>query len=728
MAVVVLIQTMVLFGCARQPDEWNDDAVRVAEDYDEWLDALSRRPAGYTHPEVICSSTRIQREYDQGKLSEEDYYLLSIAAAYDPAQLPAVYRDGVDQDTSTDASWLLREIEARIDSFSLETQSRLRPYLLSCDDPESYWYDPDQQIFPPNAMQTQCPCMADMERPDTGGSYFRITGPAGTADQQEIVANALQRAYSAYAGIGFTEPTDWIRVSLQDTLSRSDGRIGEKWMAELEGRRRCHIAILTELGKERLEAVTAHELFHCFQDYIPGADNSTAGLWEWESTAVWAQEFVYPATNTEHEWYDDLRFSTFEQDFFSTGATMEYVSYLYWFYLYQKDGKTGGAVRNFLERIYLDGRQAAFSSRPDLEAEFKEYALWNLNVSPHTYYEDAGGEPSTRPFGGSVVYETVPDGERFYESIEIERGGIMYYVYTFDWNTLKVHFDLRQIQKTEENHSGIQVVYRADGRSYHEDVSFRDELVFCRNRPAEDIDAIIFIISNADITSSDNDSTLEGELVIDTRGVCIPEWTGSVNCSCSSSGPGDGTGTNLYGGSYTANSSGRLTETLVHDEDDDWLYAASKDVVYSSWYRWYVEYEPPSTDDSYTAWEEKTRSGSGSRAYEYDLGPDCPPDCPANALVITPADGDNASRYVHRSKRYSDLGTGTATHQVMNIAGELARMQGRSDELWTDEYDYDVSATIPTDSMLLHLTDNGSRLWGTLTDGSCSCNAEFVFE
>ena len=404
---------------------------------------------------------------------------------------------------------------------------------------------------------------------------------------------------------------------------------------------------------------------------------------------------------------------------------------MYWFYLHQKDGKTGRTVKNFLEQIYRDGRLAAFADRPDFYSEFKEYALWNFNTPPFTYYEDADGAPSLRPHGLCVKHEKLPAGEQYFEFVFIPQGGVMYYVYKFDRDVEKIRFDLTQLQKTAENQNGIQIVYSADGQDYVEDVSYRDELIFCRNRPAENINEIVFIISNANLDESDRNADLDVEMPIDTRGICIPEWSGFVNCSCASSGPGDGFGTNLYGGSYSSNASSRIDATLLYDPNENQFYAETQEIQHTSSYYWYVEYPVTEVQVTfgYTAWEDKTRQGSGSRSIEYDLGDTCPPECPSDALMIKQYEDDNETLYIHRSQTYRDLGTFKETHQVMNIAGEIC--EGNDwcvDELWVDEDVHSLSATIPPDPMLLHMNDDGTHMYGTLTDGACSCTAEFSYE
>ena len=98
--------------------------------------------------------------------------------------------------------------------------------------------------------------------------------------------------------------------------------------------------------------------------------------------------------------------------------------------------------------------------------------------------------------------------------------------------------------------------------------------------------------------------------------------------------------------------------------------------------------------------------------------------------MIKQYEEEDESLYIHRSRTYRDLGTIRETHQVMNIAGTICQGIDPScvDELWVDEDVHSLSATIPPEAMLLQMDDDGTRMYGTLTDDACSCTAEFFYE
>ena len=314
----------------------------------------------------------IGQSYDDGDLTEEEYLLLAAQAMFDHESLPEEYH--AEFATGVHATSLLWHIDRAFDTLSAEAQEQLRPYILSCDDPDSYWHDPDQpRIADLMPESLECDCTREMLRPLVDGSYFGVTG--GTEAQQELVNDALEYAYGRYRDLGFNEPTDWVRVTIQDTFS-DPTTLGEAWMATLSGHRRCHIALLSSLEDDRLRSTAAHEMFHCFQRYVELEEPIDHYWWVTESTAVWAEDFVYPDINREHE-YDDQFFSTLSAYFFDSEGTMEYARYFYWIYLDQQTGDTGEVVRDMYLDIYANGTEETVLGRDSSQEEFKEYALWN---------------------------------------------------------------------------------------------------------------------------------------------------------------------------------------------------------------------------------------------------------------------------------------------------------------------------------------------------------------
>ena len=701
------------------------DAVSRAANLDVWLAAVSGQQDSEEPPPVVYTSSLIEQAYRAGQIGLDEYFTLRLTAMYDHEHLDDRFRG--QQDTTTSATSLLRELANVYDDLSVETQAELRPYTLSFEDPESFAYDPDQpRIADVMAAQSRLRRMA-MDRPADDGSYFVITG--GTEAQREQVRDALNLSYDAFLYLGFTEPTDWIPVAIQADLG-NPSVAGDETFSVHEGQRRCHIRLRSDLAGDDLDGTVAHELFHCFQEYVEADPAVFEAPWVWDSSAVWAQEYVYPDTNTEHE-YDRTHFSGVGRYFFDQGGVREYASYFYWFFLYQEDGKTGDVVHDLYVDIQERGTLEAITGRADFYEEFKRYALWNLNTPPHKFYEDAGDEPTRRPSGsGSIHHAAIANGETFFDSIEVNEGGTMYHVYSIDDRVNKLRFDLASLQKDESNQNGIQVVYRVDGAWSYEDVSYRDELVFCRGREAERVDGIIFIVSNGQLDRSASDSRIDAELRIETTETCPVTWHGFVECSWSASGVGDGRGDDLFVlGDYTSTGTTRVEEVFLFDPFDGRYYATEQTVSISSRYDWFFEHQVPTVDTSYIAWERRVEDKNATRTYIWEPPDGCPEDnCWGLPTRVTrSADGD-ADVYILNDELFQDVGEYVSVYSAYHIPGSLGELQGHVPEVRTLEEDHSITVRCPTESFELTMSPDGARLTGSYQSDTTTCRAEYVYE
>ncbi|MCB9850491.1 MAG: hypothetical protein H6817_07265 [Phycisphaerales bacterium] len=691
---------------------------------DAWLATVSSESYSGDHATEppIYASDLIRRQFENDAITESEYFVQSARAAFQPDLLDTAYH--AERDPGIDPTVLLRRTRLAWDRLSPEAQAELQPYLLSCDDPDSFWYDAHQssaRAITPTAR------VLDMENPRPDGSYWRITGPADSDDRQALVGEALAYAYERFADLGFPEPTEWIRVSLRESLSSPD-YYGEQFMAHIDGTDRCHILLRSTLDDDVLRSTTAHELFHCFQDYVTADVSVSDAGWVWESSAVWSEEFVYPDINREHE-YDAQFFENLNDYFFDALGTLEYAAYMYWFFIDQRAGKTGEAARDLFFDIYANGTLEAITGRPNFYAEFKDYALWNLNMSPFKFYEDFGGEPSGRPSGFSFSQTQVDQGYRTYGTMSLDEGGIAYYLYTFDDLVDKVVFDMHEIKKTEANQIGVQIVYRIDGNWTHEDVSARDEFSFCRSRPHEDLDAIIFIVSNGNLDFDDPSARFNGELVIDATQWCAPSWHGEVVCEFNRNGQSYDPSQWGCLGAYRNSGTRRLEQNLIFDDDSGRFYVADYTASEYANYHWYCEPEPSAVADvvGYVAWEKEEYSIALSETVVLDIPDECPPDCFDVSYSIERSDEDPRT-YELRSRHLGNVGDYTSTYSMFDVPGSLGLMQGHVPHVETDIDYHTLSITIPPEPMTLTMSEQGTLLTGSYVDENWTCRAEFLFE
>jgi len=383
------------------------------------------------------------------------------------------------------------------------------------DDPGSYWYFGQKKMSILERLSI-VPGVTAMDNPTKTGDKYTVTNNFGDAfnGKAALMKTALDEAYEKYRLLGMKEPKDWVAVYIHD-LSAS-GDMGEEMFGMSNGTSRCVILIDKKNEGNVLKSVVAHELFHCFQEYIP-LKSYTNEKWMWESTAVWAEEFVYPTHDTEHV-YADYMFSTLGSDLLDDSQGRDYSSYLWWFYVYQKDGKTGTAVKTALDDAGSKGMKQALKDRKGIYDEIKEYALWNLNNDPFRYYSDAGKFPDKQPLMDTNLL--VGDDQKTV-NVNMGAGGMIYNHYFLHSSIDKIKFDLSTTNKNIDPGIGVQIVYRIGKTWFYEDVSDREELVFCRTRPPEKVDEIYLIVSNSDL-----DSSINTDFRIDTSGKCKPEWSG----------------------------------------------------------------------------------------------------------------------------------------------------------------------------------------------------------
>ncbi len=612
--IVILVILFLLFkGCGSDDSGFSIGGGNVdTSDFEDWLlDIYEEREP--EEPEEPLSLTLINDAYhNKGIITEEEYYILRVLEAFDHKNLPNEYKS--IRAERRDSSFLLLMINDRIDDFSEETQDILRPFVTNPDDPESYWYKINQEdeslarefldavaIIPSvNAM--------DNEHPIDGKWQVHYDDPWIT-DKADIVKAALEHSYNKYKNLGMKEPTDWIYVKVQ---SLEDD--GQQYMDDHEGANRCHILISTSQSDDALKTSTAHELFHCFQQYIPLKSYSTEE-WIWESTATWSEDFTYPEVNTEHG-FDSNIFPYFNKDFFDSDNVTyhQYGSYLWPWFLSHRYGKDGMVVKKMLDEAGLLGMKDAIKNRPDFYEEFKQYALYNYNTEPFKFYYDHNNKPTKKPYGQSRKKKTFENKEKYTQEVNLNPGGIMYYYYFFEDDIDRVEFDFSLITTDSQPDFATQIVYKIGEHWFYQDVSELKKLKFCRTRPTEEIDVAVVIVANSHL-----DNIAFTQFDIDAEGKCAPEWSGYTTYSWSYSTSVDMSELTLSGdpgtGSWFERGYMMSRDTLVYDEDNDEFVVKDQMLYYSYNEHQFIEYARSCS----LQWESDSSTVSGSEYNTWEV-------------------------------------------------------------------------------------------------------------
>lgn len=136
-----------------------------------------------------------------------------------------------------------------------------------------------------------------------------------------------------------------------------------------------------------LETTLAHELFHVYQNLFKY--NNPKDDWWGEAPATWAEDFVYPAANTEHGYLKPfMEHAEISLDVPKPPENHMYGAYLFAYFL----------TKNFGDQIIKDTWHdcgdptclKAINAIIDggLKKQWKEFTLWNYNKEPVKNYSD----------------------------------------------------------------------------------------------------------------------------------------------------------------------------------------------------------------------------------------------------------------------------------------------------------------------------------------------------
>ncbi len=623
-ALFILLSLLVSCSCGG-PDAGG--GVWAGGDDEEWL---FDDEAEYDEPDD--GKSRIVEALENEEITEDEYLLLRFQEAYEPESLPEEYQSE-DETTAVDETFLFYMLNHRWDELDSATQAALEQYHLPGWDPGSYWYDPEMEndetlmgtfgeeselagtVEKTIDWLTIVPAVEAVQNKHPSGTDYMIRFQTGYNAQALIVKAAMDKAYAKFKAAGFKEPKDWIWVRLQDI---SDGSLGVEELDNImnDGVQRCTIRIERDLSKKRMESVTAHELFHCFQEYMDLMPYSSEE-WIWESTAVWSEEFVYPENNREHEYDSDI-FPKLNAWFFDRQGVRHYGAYIWWYYLYQEAGKSHVPIKSMLEAAKKpNGQLKAHKARPKFYEEHKEWALWNLNMEAfYKFYKDHANMPTYIPQPPSLDKSRLYNDITMPQDLAVDAGGMHYYTYRVNNDVDKVKIKLEGANKKVHEQLGVQLLYKIDDNWLYLDVSEEDEVVFCRKRASERVKFLILIFNNADL-----DDMFFSQFEVDGTDKCAPEWSGYTRVTWTDAGSANDLPT-LSGdptsGNWHERGSLTIRDTLVYDSENDEFLIKKTHYSYSHSEKQTITYSRDcglQHEIDYDSYQ-----GAGSKEWEIDPG------------------------------------------------------------------------------------------------------------
>ncbi len=359
-------------------------------------------------PDAPTSFNLIDQAVANGEIDEETALTYKVFALFEDNRLPDQYKGQSREDLDAD---VLSELSSGFNSLSSSAKATLQPFLLPPTAPGS-WYDLRYSAGASVAAEGPSPTPSTIECPSTKYTgvptengkaivWWQERFPEDQAKAEEIAAAIDSEIWSAETGLMGREPLS----DEEFTKGVNDGRF-DIFLIDMEDRGetigfilpatrfsecpKTPVFIYINRLNPKLKVTAAHELFHAIQAAVqPFLDSCSSLHWLGESTATWAQDYVYPDDNREHE-----RTTYFDNPSASLGDTIddqEYGAYIFFLYLARKYNpnliaEAWARVEQDLFRNVLNGViPGGFSER------WPEFVLYNWNRPPVDFYEQWDG-------------------------------------------------------------------------------------------------------------------------------------------------------------------------------------------------------------------------------------------------------------------------------------------------------------------------------------------------
>jgi len=521
----------------------------------EEMRAELKRKAEPPPPTTVELIDRAEEEINPGTA-----LLFKAYAVFGDKRLPGAYRS---ERPVSEGTKIMRDIRRNFRSLSPRARQALVPYLVNPLHPDSIFNQGTKygafrlpSLFREAHADTLIPVITDSgklkEMKRQGGWvsltaanrkikfwYKRGSGDKRIAEESKKYFDEGRIREKLVGLMGVAPP--------QDKSLAGDDRLYDIWFYPLADysvtypledteQSATTIIIRRSLLGKRLAGTLAHEFFHAIQynfNAYAYADSDLTGLTDnarkarikkrreleeflSESTATWAEDFVFKGKNTEQEYLPTF-FQKPEDPLYDIKDTHEYSAYLFHFYFEQKYGPS------FMRDIWKKRKQGKpqlqalmEAAGPDFRERFKEFALWNWNRDPVLLYKDKGKFPKK-----GMKHETYPlEMLNPLSEISSLKPLTAHYLHMTEKDKAirKARFELKDFNALKN--SGVWAILKIRNRTaYIEDWSHDDEKVFCFDNPDEDLERITLIHVNTD----EKDDLTPISRVTRSRNPCSPK-------------------------------------------------------------------------------------------------------------------------------------------------------------------------------------------------------------
>ena len=223
-------------------------------------------------------------------------------------------------------------------------------------------------------------------------------------------------------------------------------------------------------------------------------------MWLGDATAVWAESFVYPLYNREHETLETY-FSDVHNELVLSNEKKEYGSYIMFYFLHQYTGSTQVIADILKGAAGTNIRGTVMNKITSYADTFAKFALYNWNQAPYyRAYQDSPFFPDVFPHGKSVEARFEKGPKDVDIKASLDKGAIKYIAHTFVPDVDKVKrvkftFD----SKNADPHLRRQALIKIGDAWNVELWNDITEREFDRRKPEENIKAVIVVFPNADL-------------------------------------------------------------------------------------------------------------------------------------------------------------------------------------------------------------------------------------
>ncbi len=468
---------------------------------------------------------KIVKAFEAGKISQAKMSVLKMTAYFAPDKLSKEYQADAGASMPRALRVDLQEIINNFENYSEEEKEFLEPFILAPDNPKSF-FNPEnkREDFFDKKLSFLSAKIAKaysgywesekISAPNQPNSYVKFYIPGQVSDDylksvhkkfQEI-REAWQRAWSKYEAYLSLKPGEGVDVYLVNLSSNDYGITNCR--RNSFGKNHCRIQISKALNDKKLQSTVVHELFHFFQfnyDDMFFYGNKGAD-WLSEATAVWAENYIYPSYNMEHEYLNSF-FPRLNEDRLKFDGYYEYGSYMFFYFLDQYNNDQNNVIetfRNFKSNHQV--RKMLMQKIPDFDNIYGQFSIYNWNLYPLKQYKDTPSFPKKQPEGKSFAVDMLDNsGDKLKKEFKFAKGGMMYYYVALNSDRKKVKYVKIKFATPIDEKMQKNVLLELDGDNWNwQRLSKKTEWDFCRDKPEEDADAFVLILANSDLENKKN--------------------------------------------------------------------------------------------------------------------------------------------------------------------------------------------------------------------------------